>query len=339
MTFWNISDLLMCFNKNRHIINIKRHIKSEKPPPKNVSNAIRVRYEDDAYKVRIFLQTYFGKPPDNPILNIPESELLNTSDFVLYVLSLIDHQVIGCIRYHYCGLFNPQNAAVPMFIIDCFCVHPQWRKKGIGEYLLLQLNILSHKLNIPQSLFLKEGPLVNTLFKIPKYSSNYVYSDLHSIIKDSENNKNKNKNIPINNVISLSTANAFKIMDIFTEFNPDLFIIRNSKTNNQHWRLYKKGNNKILLCFQDCYQYKDNNKMAMCTAFFSTPNIDHQSKNEAINELVMTLSDTFKYVWMNRSWFGNAIDDNQWKDDGPFHWYLYQWNTYMNMSDSYCIMI
>jgi GNAT superfamily N-acetyltransferase len=106
-------------------------------------------------EIQKFIKTHFGSPPNTPVLDIPADKLLNEKDIILYVRDKTGH-IAGCIRYHYLGQFISDKGQ-EIYCEDCFCIHPKWRKKGVGDYLLTQLHIYVNKNNIPYSMFLKEG--------------------------------------------------------------------------------------------------------------------------------------------------------------------------------------
>jgi GNAT superfamily N-acetyltransferase len=123
--------------------------------PTGVEGYIIDRTSKKIKEVRYFLIKYFGKPPQTPVLDIPEDKLLDERDYILVVRD-IDNNIVGCIRYHYLGLFVTGNNQ-EIYCEDCFCIHPKWRKKGVGDYLLTKLHLFVNKKNIPYSMFLKEG--------------------------------------------------------------------------------------------------------------------------------------------------------------------------------------
>jgi len=262
------------------------------------SDIIKIR------EIRHFLKTHFGGIR-KPVLDIPEDKLYGKDDIILYIKK---KEIIGCIRCHYIGLFLDRR----MYCIDCFCIHPSWRKKGIGDYLLMNLHIYKHV--TPYCIFLKEGPQLPIIHQ-PFYSGTYVYR----MVKNQESN-----------VSNITTEKAYKLMDIFSEFN-QIFIIRN-KDADQHWRLYNNGIQKVLACVQNTYQYLDGKKMGWITAWIESPTINYE---EASTQICDSMYGIFDYIWGNKQWIGNS---KEWKTDGQFHWYLYQWNTSIHINNSYCIL-
>jgi hypothetical protein len=78
--------------------------------------------------IKIFIKKNFGSPPKTPILDIPEDKLLGSKDHIIIVRD-IDKNIIGCIRYHYLGIFVTSDNQ-EIYCEDCFTVHKKWRGKG-----------------------------------------------------------------------------------------------------------------------------------------------------------------------------------------------------------------
>jgi hypothetical protein len=279
-------------------------------------------------KIRQFIKTYFGSPPTTPILDIPEEHLLPIEDYIILLTDKYTEDIIGCIRYHYLGQFITFNSK-PIYCVDCFCIHTTFRKKGLGDFLLTTLHCFVNANNIPYSLFLKEGSSLS-IIHTPLYSGTYVYRKLKTPIERLEN------------VISLSPHSAFNMIDIFQEFTPQLFIIKNIHSKNQSWLLYKNGAIMVLTCFQDTFQWflddtHTKNRIVWCTAWFESPGLTDNCREEAAKQLSDFFAPEFEYVWMNKVWVWHN-DSSIWKEDGNFHWYTYQWCSASNITRSYCIM-
>ena len=245
--------------------------------------------KDDIYDVKIldrdiesirdiknFIKINFGGH-NKPVLDIPEDKIYDNKDIILYVK---DIEIVGCIRYHYIGLFLDKN----MYCVDCFCIHPLCRKKGIGDILLTKLHIYVNKNKIPYSMFLKEGHPLNIIVT-PLCSGTYIYRKI-----DDSN---------VSNIIKLTIDKAYKLLDIYNEFNP-IFIIKNKENTNQHWRIYINGSCKVLACIQDTYQYLNGKKMGWITAWLESPITDEERK-EALKQISNSMYTIFYYIWGNKN--------------------------------------
>jgi GNAT superfamily N-acetyltransferase len=322
MVFWenySIKNIIKTRLNNKSFLDLqfKRNLI---PSPTGIdAKIVNINNKPNIIKIKHFIKSHFGNPPHTPILDIPEDKLLGLNDLLLYVEDKTG-KIAGCIRYHYIGTFIEQ----PLYCNDCFCVHPEWRKKGIGDYLLNTLHQIVNSKKLHYSMFLKEGSQLSILHR-PFYSSIYIYKKLDIAT--------------IHNISSLTIKQAYKLIDILTQFNSDIFIIRNINSINQHWKLYKNGSDYVLACIQDTYQYfnEDNkiNKIGWITAWIESPNISDTNRQNALDQIANTAYGIFDYIWANKAW---SYQSNSWKADGPFHWYLYQWTTSINIKTSYCIL-
>lgn len=293
--------------------------------PTCVESVVLSKWDESLIKeIRTFLRIHFGKPPRNPTLDIPESELLGENDHILFVRD-VDKNIVGCIRYHYIGKFiSSTNESI--YCVDCFCIHPRWRGRGVGDYLLTQLHNYVNQMKIPYSVFLKEGKQLSIVHS-PYYSSTYAFK------------KTQQRDTP--QIQTLTNLEAYRMIDIFSEFNPQLFVVRNIKATNQIWKIYKNQSTKILVCFQDTWQRFTENgriqKIGWITAWIETPNITDNIREEASVMLADSMFGTFEYIWINKEWVNN--NSSRWQTDGSFHWYLYQWTTSLNIKKSYCLLM
>lgn len=266
--------------------------------------------------IRNYLRTYFGTPIQSPVLDIPEMHLLGSKDHLFVIRDA--HQIIATLRYHYMGILEEE----PIYEVDCFCIHPAWRKKGVADVILTELHHYANQRNIPHCVFLKEGaPL--SIFLLPWYRGVYVYRTLYSM----------QRNHPY--VYSCTTTQAYRIMDQRRASDPNIVLLRNQETTNQQWKYYKKGMHWIMVCIQDTFQYKERGKMAWITAWIESPSLTNAFREEASIAITDTLSPFFDHVWMNKEWGGSHP---LWQVDGEFYWYTYQWTTTLSLDRSYCFM-
>jgi GNAT superfamily N-acetyltransferase len=295
----------------------------------------KVRVQDLS-DLQTFLSDFFGNadlqtPKQTPKLQIPVDKLLMENDSIITLKQ--NNTIIASIRYKYLGKFlNNEDC----FCEDCFCVHPEWRNKGLGRFLLNKLHIYVNSKNIPYSIFLKEGKIVNAINK-PKISGVYVYRNLDRrsrIICKTESTKQKTDWI----IKSLAPKKAHKILSIFQEIhNNRLFIILNkNNSDNQIWRLFISDTNYILACFQDTYQRFNNKIIGWCTGWIESPNLPSNIRELAAIELTSSVSNEYDMIWMNSKWVGESPI---WKIDGGFHWYTYQWTSAINVDKSYAIIM
>ena len=281
----------------------------------------------DPVEVQAFLRTYFGSPPRTPVLDL----VIELEDEVFVVRD--EKRIVGCVRYHPMGLLHsphsthstrsqrsPLQGEQPIYLVDAFCVHPRWRGKGIAAYLLSCLHRHSNQRGRPHALFLKEGaPL--PIFQAPLYSGQYVYRFVtrqsHSCVQD------------------LTVEQAARCIEIFMQFQPDLFVIWNPKAKQQ-WKAYRKGQHHVLACVQDTHQRIGRQTIGWVTAWFESPHLPEEVRADAARTLTDTM--LFDAVWMDRAWITDCISESIWIPDGWFHWYAYQWTTSLTFGRSYCVV-
>jgi len=317
MVFWTIAPYFSAQTPfSSHIVE-----KDEIPSPTG-NTAVRIiraiATPELITEICMYLRTYFGNPPHTPVLDIPESELLLKRDY-LFLVRDKEGQIVGTIRYRYTGELLVDNTP-SIYRVDAFCIRPDWRKKGVGDYLLMELQLYATANGQPYAMFLKEGPHLS-IAHIPFYSSTYVYRHMVYNIRFASH------------VTLISNTQAYHMLDVYHSMYPNICIIRN-QNGNQHWRYYKQGYSTILACFQDTYQRLEGKKIAWCTAWLESSVVTDEIRTEAAIELTSTLP-SFDYVWMNKRWVGNH---SAWKQDGGFHWYTYQWSTNCTLDGSYCIL-
>jgi GNAT superfamily N-acetyltransferase len=258
-----------------------------------------------------FLHAHFRIHPD--VVYHPS---FKEDDIILTVRDT--EKLVGCIRYR-CIDIEKQ-----IHLVDCFCIHPEWRGKGVGDYLLHDLH---HRMkDKPYAIFLKEGaPL-----PIPSYyTSMYVY---RHILKQT-----------VSNVSDISISLAYQLMEIYGQFRPFFKIARPS--SNQQWRLYKNEHHNILACVQDTYQTLHEKKMGWITAWIESPGITDTIREDASYQLSQV--NEFDMIWMDWNWITKyptkyPTNDTKypitWTIDGPFHWYTYQWTPELSIDRSYCFI-
>jgi GNAT superfamily N-acetyltransferase len=317
MVFWDAYPITQLFSATSrftpHPINKKRI-----PSPTGHSSQM-VMHGDQLQEVRRYLRTHFRNSPQMSHFDIPESHLLGPHDHLMIVRD--DHQIVGSIRYHYLGqLLSSQEE--PIYEVNCFCIHPQWRKKGIGDYLLTQLHWYVNENNIPYSMFVKDGLSLSILLS-PIYTGSYAYRALtvksYSLL-----------------IQDLTIHQAHRFLQIHHELTPDRFIVHCPNGSNQYWKWYKKGLHSILACVQDSFQRFGEKSIGSITAWMESSMITDEIRQEAAELLSDACYPEFDYICMNQTWTGGS---SLWTYDGLFHWYTYQWSTTIRLGQSYCLLM
>lgn len=271
--------------------------------------------------IQYYIRTYFGVPPSKPILSFTGNNPLCENDSILIVRDVTD-QIVGCIRYHYIGKLITVMITPSIYVVDCFCVHPDWRKKGVGDYLLTELNCYVNLHNIPYALFLKEGNIL-PIIQLPLYKGIYVYRELVY-------------NKISSNVTLINTEIAYRFLTIYSIIHKNTIIIGDKMIPNQNWVRYKKGLNQIWACIQDTYQIINeegrDKKIGWITAWLESGEITDEIRSEASIQVTDLFFPQFDYIWSNQQW------SPLWKVDGSFYFYTYQWDTCLKMYPSYCMI-
>lgn len=329
MVFWSscsVYNTIHSFFINKPFVS--RHIDKEtiSSPTERESEIYDKKNINDTIlnEIQNYIRIHFGVPPSKPILNFTDNNPMCENDIIIIVRD-VTNQIAGCIRYHYIGkLITAMNKPL-IFVVDCFCVHPDWRKKGVGDYLLTELNNYVNSHNIPYSLFLKEGGIL-PIMQLPLYKGIYVYRELVY------NNISPN-------VKFIKIEIAYKFINIYSILHANTLIIGDKYIPNQNWVRYKNGLNQIWICVQDTYQIiKENDKdkkIGWITAWLECGEITDKLRSEASIQVTDLFFPEFDYIWMNQQWSGN---NPLWKVDGSFYFYTYQWDTCLKMYPSYCMI-
>ena len=244
---------------------------------------------EDVPALLAFLETWFGNPPHTPAFR-PVIRL-SSEEEVMYLRNKGTLQ--ATIRYKFAGMFEGQ----PIYLIDCFCIHPDVRRTGIGTRLL---SALHDHTGSKAMLFLKEGRPVPG--QTPLYSSTYVFRRVTPTSAQQ--------------LAPVSPSMASRLVQNYRALNPDTFWLHSVTNPNQCWRLWKQGLEWGLACFQDAYQtHPEGGRIGWMTALFCTAGF------LAVEALVDAAP--YDWIWTDRVWGGSS----GWTADGPFHWYTYRWTT------------
>lgn len=313
MSFWNS---ILQYNKQpltQHSYSKRRVYSPSCTQSPTGNNYVIATSQEERKRIQDFLRKTFGNPPHTPIL----FPTFSSDDILLYVKDQ-ENTLVGCIRYSYAGHFEEQE----IYKIDCFCIEPSWRKRGIGSYLLTSLHSETMKRNHIYSIFLKEGAPVFSLQQ-PFYSSSYVFKKIV---------------YPYNPMYSIYTPTleeVYRIINTYKTVYPDTFVLI-SRDPIIQWRFFKRGNYILLVCCQESYQFhpEDRNKIGWITGWLESCPLTWPPDRQKILD---TLVHSFFYTWLwaDKRW----IQDPSWKEDGTFHWYSYQWEPTLVPNGSYILNV
>ena len=76
--------------------------------------------------------------------------------------------------------------------------------------------------------------------------------------------------------------------------------------------------------------------MGWITVWLESPCITEEERRSVVHALSHSpaLLDRYRWLWANQSWIG---EDPEWKEDGSFQWYTFQWTTGTPSGKSYGI--
>ena len=279
------------------------------------------------HEIRTFLRTHFGRAPHHPLLTLPEEAFL-TPDDDWFLARTPDHNLVGCIRYHAIG--TQWNETTPRYLVDAFCIHPAWRGKGVGDYLLTALHREANRQQKPCALFLKEGRML-PIPCLPVYQGRYAYRRLQTVgMEDLKTS-----------VMRLTSSQAYTWLNAYLTCFPQTCVLLRRTDTHRWWRGNRKGTQSILACIQESYQRipgqakeEKEERIGWITLWLESPTVTDAFREEASLALSESVSESFEWIWSQRSWTGPSP---HWKDDGVFYWYSYQWS--LTVTPSYGIVL
>jgi GNAT superfamily N-acetyltransferase len=236
-----------------------------------------------------------------------------------------NNSIVGTLRSRPAGTFEENK----IYLIDLFCVRSDWRRTGVGSYLLSELSRQCANEGIHNFIFLKEGRPLNILGLHPIYSSYYVYRYV------------KNLDVTTSAAQEIQKWHAYKLIHSYAMLRPDTFLILNQETKNQNWFIYKTEKAWILALIQNSYQSfpptgsTPAETLGWCCGWIESPTVTEEFRSKAAEEITTAAARLYDWIWMDQVWVGN---NSKFAIDGQFHWYSYQWASSLSPGQSYIIM-
>lgn len=277
---------------------------------------------DPATPVAPFIHTHFRSSPTAPgfkYVPVPGEIMLSVNSGSDRVNTLA-----GTIRARPIGDFEGQ----PIHLIDCFCVRPDWRKRGLGSYLLNSLQTTAAARGKYNAIFLKEGAPLSIFGVHPFYSSIYAYRYVGNLVGE--------RGSPL--VRDLSPDLAHRLVDKYALIHPETFMIRSRQATNQKWFYWRQAPESwVIALVQDSYQAfpSDSRPIGWMTGWLESAGLTTGARATAAEAITAAAADTYDWVWLDERWCG---DSRAFARDCQFHWYSYQWATSLVPGQSYCIM-
>lgn len=285
-----------------------------------------------------FLALHFAPTSAHPILHHTPETLLGQNDLLLVLLSESESKgnedrkeketIIGTLRYHAIGTF--QITSHVLYLVDAFCIHPAWRKKGLATFLLATLRTYANFHKRPNALFLKEGTPLPYLVP-PVLSGKYVYCAIPPSPSPSPSTCHTR-------LLPLSCEKAHRWMSHYLVSFPDTLLVVPSSSLTITWFAYRRPPCSVLIGVQDTHQTWRGGPIGWVTVWLETPMTIEEDRKIITRELIhsLSLSSSYRWIWMNQDWIGTPMEP-EWKEDGPFQWYTYQWATRRGGGRSYGI--
>lgn len=294
--------------KNNRFISLLRDVAPIPPSPYDLTIATT---SEDLRQIQALLVAHFGAPPTTPAFAPP----LHLTDIHMMARRRSDGALRGCVRLSNAnGAFEGHRIQT----IDCLCVHPEDRQT---QRLVPQLLATLHRHAVPLGhlyhLFLKEGRPIPGLS--PVYSSTYAFRRRREDLK------------PLLTPRHITTALANRLIKAYQRIYPSALYL-GFDTPNQDWWFWKRGSAWALACVQNAYQtHPEGGRIGLWTALFRSEDADAEEAFEAMVDMA-----AYKWNWTDRVF---VRERGSWSEDGPFHWYTYQWSTNAVPGANYGILV
>ena len=329
--FWEKANIPSIWEYIKGIFNNKREIKRlERKPEYSIysptgNEYINATLEDSA-KIAKFLQENYhtgsgSTPETSPKCTITQDWIsLQIKQGTIYLLVYDNNkEIVGCISASQLGYIEPEGTDIKLRLIREFCISSEWRKKGLGSYLLLKIwDVLKH-ISEDSVLFLKEGSPIPSA-GIPLYSSAWIYKIIYN------NNIISNKCTIINqsdiNIQLEEFANKYEL-SIYNNFPNEL----HTDTIILHYKGFK---GEILCAMTDAKQQIDEIDIWYMTGLYIKGGLLDSECCHAAEEfgkkIAATLHKKAVALWLDEKVLtADAAANSNWKKDGIFNWYAFQW--------------
>jgi hypothetical protein len=349
--FWEKANIPSIWEYIKGIFNSKRDIKRiERKPQYSTYSPTGHEYIkatlENSSKVATFLQENYhtgssATPETSPKCTITSEWItLQINQGTIYLLVYDNNkEIVGCISASQLGYIKPGQNNIKIRLIREFCISSNWRKKGLGSYLLLKIWDVLKEINEDSVLFLKEGASIPSA-GIPLYNSSWIYK----IINIDQQLSSK--------CIILDTSQTKEILESFSK-NYDLSIY-NSFPPELHTDtiiLHFKGfRGEILCAMTDAKQQINGIDIWYMTGWYVKGELLDSESCQAAEEfgkkIAAATAKKAVAVWLDEKVLPKKAaansniqkmlpipsniylkEDSNWKKDGPFNWYSFQFTT------------
>ena len=189
MSFWSLTPNVTQWTLIENIWKEPRapYLLDEKPIQK-LENSSRIKlatgFPSASTEYSVFLEKYFSKSSDW-ILQLPPDLIENGIRLLKWVsveARTNDGQLIGVIfSIPFDEFYAPGFQGSPLRnlgLVDYFCVHPSWRRSGVGTALLHKLFATTKLFGRKAHIFASEGSIFTLFHKIPPFVKNsYIWRE------------------------------------------------------------------------------------------------------------------------------------------------------------------
>ena len=241
-----------------------------------------------------------------------------SNEIILFVQE--QDQPIATIRYTYAGRFDNH----PIHIIDCFCIHPSRRRTGLATKLLATLHAYTNDRGLRYSLFLKEGRPIPHQDSL--YSSAYVFRKTGALKVPLSPRAARGPKDPLSPHAAECLVRAYRVL------RPEMLWVYDVRNTNQRWFFWKEGLRFVLFCVQNAHQTFQGDRVGWITALIASEPVPWQPFESLVD------GTGYDWIWMDAVWLPEETPI-KWTQDGPFHWYAYQWSTNLPRQRFYGLVV
>lgn len=222
------------------------------------------------------------------------------------IIATVASRLLGTLVFHVRDPSGPKTSTFSNAdYIDFFCVHPDYRKGGVGSDLLKYIDYYSCQKGRPIHFFQKE---ISPLFVIPPlWAGTYIARETSYIGHSNQ----RIQYIPIPKIIPSS--------DTFS-----ITFRHNQLSQDSRYMRYDCGNFKLYVAITNTYHMYKNSWMGEVLFYHVESNepIEKSSIAAAMEEVID--SSSFKYILMDESI--PHLKQMNWKKDAPYYIYAYNAN-------------
>lgn len=233
------------------------------------------------------------------------------------------NELIGCIFSRSLGDLHVGNNIVPNTgLVDFFCVHRDWRGKGIASFLLQELTYLTATVGRIVHIFIKEGLPLSPL--PPIWTGNYIWRNKKHIIEKYL----ENKGLTISSIEEVKNT-SLQIPEMSIRNLPSGPYLPGGVTGDSQIYVWNSGKVRIYVCLTDTYHCSvpEGKKIGEINWVLSEKtDIDSAILLAEKKSAVETLVDSSKYDIILMDSTIPHLEENGWIKDSAYGLYLFNCN-------------